>query len=41
MKGHRHQSGFVLVLVLALLVVGEATLGALWLRRMDQREARA
>lgn len=37
----RHDEPAALWLVLALLVVGEATLGALWLRRMDQREARA
>lgn len=33
----RHDEPAALWLVLALLVVGEATAGALWLRRMDQR----
>ena len=41
----RHDEPAALWLVLALVVVGEATAGALWLRRMDQRmnhrEARA
>lgn len=37
----RHDEPAVLWLILALLVVGEATAGVLWLRRMDQREARA
>lgn len=41
----RHDEPAALWLVLALLVVGEATAGALWLRRMDRRtdhrEARA
>lgn len=36
----RHDEPAALWLMLALLVVGEATLGALWLRRMDKREAR-
>ena len=33
----RHDEPAALWLVLALLVVGEATAGALWLRRMDRR----
>ena len=41
----RHDEPAALWLVLAMVVVGEATAGALWLRRMDQqmehREARA
>lgn len=37
----RHDEPAVLWLILALLVVGEATAGVLWLRRMDHLEARA